>query len=65
MCLGKGEMIVIPMHLLGTFLKILTYHAKIALHVIEQNPFLRKHQNRQISVHEYIEKGCPSGTWMS
>ena len=59
MCLDKGEMIVIPMYSLGTFLKILTYHEEIALHVIEQNLSLKNRQNRQISVHETTKQARP------
>ena len=58
MCLGKGEMTTIPMHLLTTLFKLCLYCAKIALNVIEKIPNLENHQNRKPSIHEATRQGC-------
>ena len=48
-----------PMHSLGTFFKMVAYHAEIALHANDQNPCIENCQNRQCSVHGATRQGCP------
>ena len=43
------------MHSLDTFIKILAYHAEIAVHATKQNSSLKNRQNKQLSVHETTE----------
>ena len=56
-------MIESPMHSLGTFFKIVAYHAEIALHVNEQNPSIEICQSKQFSGHKSTGHGCPK--WYS
>ena len=58
-CMGKDEMILMLMHSLNTFFKIVTYPAEIALQANDQNPSIENCQNIQRLIHGAIEKGCP------
>ena len=62
-CLGKGNLNEIPMHSLGTFVKIVAYRVEIALHVNEQNPSIEICQSKQFSGHKSTGHGCPK--WYS
>ena len=56
---GKGRDECEAHALTHHILKILAYHAKIALLITKQNPSLKNRQNKQLSIHETTEQGCP------